>query len=74
MLNDAFTIFEKYRIDQSLFPQLGGGDYFVINKQQIYDVIREMAAVFEETHPLWNFGKFPDEGGYDDEGSAPVPK
>lgn len=72
MLNDAYAIFEQYRIESSLYPQLGGGDYFVVEKQQVYDIIRDMAALFEETHPQWNFGKHPDDD--DEAGSAMVLK
>lgn len=73
VLNAVFAVFEKYRIDSNLYPQLGGGDYFVIEKDQIYDVIRETVQLMTDDHPLWNFGKFPGEDDdYDDEPMAPV--
>lgn len=60
-LNAARAIFEKYRIEQSLYPNLGEGEYYVTHLNQVNDIIREVVELFEKEHPLWNFPKFPHE-------------
>lgn len=62
ILNEARAIFEKYRIDQSLYPQLGQGEYYVTNAHQVYDIIQEVVELFGK-NKKWNLGKFPGEDG-----------
>lgn len=57
--NRAFKIFEKYRVAQSLVGF--NDDYRVFNTTNVYDIIREIIELAETEHPLWNFGKFPNE-------------
>lgn len=60
-MNKIRAVFEKYRIEPSLYPQLGGGDYFLMQAELIPDLIGELANLYAKEKPLWNFGKFPGE-------------
>lgn len=60
--NAAFAIFEKFRVEEALFPELkDGNEYYITHKSQVYDIIREVIDLCQTEHPLWNFGKFPHE-------------
>lgn len=58
VLNKAYAIFEKFRLESDLFPEMDK-EFFIARKENIYDIINEIVALMETEHPLWNFGKHP---------------
>lgn len=59
--NRAYAIFERYRIEQSLFPEIKDGEYYIAHRDQVAELINEMIELCRTEHPLWNFPKFPHE-------------
>lgn len=58
VLNKAYAIFEKFRLESDLFPEMDK-EFFITRKEFVYDIINEIVSLLDTEHPLWNFGKNP---------------
>lgn len=59
VLNKAVRIFKQYQLSSEMYPEIKGGNYYVIHEETVKDLIQEIVDLFGAEHPAWNLGRNP---------------